>query len=561
MGLQPPITPVGDLLKNNVLYIPDYQREYAWRKDIEVDDYWNDLKDIIKTDATERPYFFGQIVIHDDSQSKRRTVIDGQQRLCTSLIFIAALRKILLDIFSLGTDILPIIYAIGDIERNYLGIKSDANPEVRFRLHLRNADNSFFHDIILTGELPIDKKWRYKGSSQKRLGEAYLYFYQKIREAVSKRALIVDKQKYLLKLLRASADIFQVLVITANDIDDAYILFETINSRGKDLEASDLIKNYFFSKSHQVDTIIQYWDTVLTLVPDNVTVFLRYYWNSKYAFVRKSTLFKSVRGTLSSSDECIAVIKEISYAAEIYSYLESPGSKSLFKSKSIDYCVNSLHTYGATIFYPLAIAMYISGVSESDQEDVYQCIERFVFKNVIISGRLTNEYEEWFSQIARELSSGNILSPRGVIKSIRDRTVREDEFKESFIRFETKTPDIARHILKAIWYWNNRGGLLDITKDNSIANLEHIMPQTLSDDWLGYESIHAEYLYRIGNMTILESPLNKQAQNRSFEYKKTFYQNSDFKMTKDLSNYSEWSKEVIKERQESFYNIACRIWQ
>ena len=80
---------VETYLQKGIYYVPDYQREYSWKSDAEVDDFWRDLEDVVEDNRES--HFFGQVVIHED-KDKKKYIIDGQQRTATSVIFLAVLR-------------------------------------------------------------------------------------------------------------------------------------------------------------------------------------------------------------------------------------------------------------------------------------------------------------------------------------------------------------------------------------------------------------------------------------------------------------------------------------
>src|SRR5690606_15909396 len=84
-------------LQKGIYYIPDYQREYSWVKDEQIDDFWSDLVNAIEEDRDT--HFFGQVVIHDDKVENRKYIIDGQQRTTTSVIFLAVLRDLFEEIY------------------------------------------------------------------------------------------------------------------------------------------------------------------------------------------------------------------------------------------------------------------------------------------------------------------------------------------------------------------------------------------------------------------------------------------------------------------------------
>lgn len=123
---------------NNKYYIPNYQREYSCGND-ELEDFWNDLK--FTKDEEDDIHFFGQIVVHDDSDQKKKFIIDGQQRATTSMIFLRAMQINYDELFEeFGQD--EARYQSSDIESNYLGRKQKRH------LNLGDLDNDEFEKIL-----------------------------------------------------------------------------------------------------------------------------------------------------------------------------------------------------------------------------------------------------------------------------------------------------------------------------------------------------------------------------------------------------------------------------
>ena len=91
-------------------YIPNYQREYSWEND-ELEDFWNDL--MVTMDDSEEVHFFGQIVVHDDPDQKKKFIIDGQQRSTTSMVFLRAMQINFDDLFNLTNDFLDMHFYLG----------------------------------------------------------------------------------------------------------------------------------------------------------------------------------------------------------------------------------------------------------------------------------------------------------------------------------------------------------------------------------------------------------------------------------------------------------------
>ena len=118
-------------LQRGIYYIPDYQREYSWIVDEQVEDFWIDLDSSIKEDRDN--HFFGQVVIHNNKKEDRKYIIDGQQRSTTTVIFLSVLRKLFEQIYK-DYDYSNAQEAYEDIKIKYIGRWSEENNRLRLTL-------------------------------------------------------------------------------------------------------------------------------------------------------------------------------------------------------------------------------------------------------------------------------------------------------------------------------------------------------------------------------------------------------------------------------------------
>lgn len=99
----------------------------------------------------------------------------------------------------------------------------------------------------------------------------------------------------------------------------------------------------------------------------------------------------------------------------------------------------------------------------------------------------------------------------------------------------------------------------ELNNDNMQVNIEHIMPEE-NQLWPETSEYHDDYLWRLGNLTLLSGKLNKQISNKPFKEKKKQYKNSVIALNKELDNFTEWNKSTIEERQERLAELAMMIW-
>src|SRR5665213_185950 len=230
--------------------IPFYQRQYAWKTSPQLELLWEDItnahKRILEDRASLTPHFMGAIVIAQiktyGKQVQAFEIIDGQQRLTTFQLLLTALRDVALSNNS----------SYGDEVQKYLvndGVME--TPEVEcYKLWPSNTDRRSFislvkpsEDIDLIAPKPIDEV-----GIVRRSVEAHIFFKEKIEQ------LTIVGEKFdeyrLEKLFEALKAGLAVVSIELEGGDDPQTIFETLNSRGVDLSAGDLMRNFIFQRAN-----------------------------------------------------------------------------------------------------------------------------------------------------------------------------------------------------------------------------------------------------------------------------------------------------------------------
>lgn len=218
------MTGIAALLRAETFRVPIYQRSYAW-EELEVLDFWEDLKQAI--DAKEPDYFLGTLVLTPDSENGRTIIIDGQQRLATTSLLLAAVR----DIYSEWEE----VEAATETEKAYLSWFDRRTKDHEPRLVLNAEDDSFFRELIVNDDAPAATR-----DSHERISEAYAILCDRLKRDVSEHGKRAEER------LLAWADYLdtQALVITVSvpTEADAFVIFETLNDRGAPLTLGDFAK-------------------------------------------------------------------------------------------------------------------------------------------------------------------------------------------------------------------------------------------------------------------------------------------------------------------------------
>ncbi len=537
---------IHSFLNDGPYYIPDYQREYSWDKSDQLEDYWQDLNSTLES---ERTHFFGQVVIHEAEDGKYY-IIDGQQRTCTSVIILSVLR----DKFSLYED--NNIYAHDnkeDIRTKYIGRWTPKKNELTLQIGI--ADREYFIENIQKAR-PSSVP---KSISQKRIKEAYDFFEFKFSGLLEDVDDEEEKVEILNKYYETIIKKFMLMVITTDDMNEAFIIFETLNARGKDLETSDLLKNYLFMKSESnIENIKKKWMEMSDTLnkKEDITKLIRYYWNAGHDFAREKNLYKKISNEITTVKKCDEFVSDLIKMADLYNCLTSPEDNKYFDDNVIIDKLVNLSIMKAVTFYPIIMAMELQKYSCDDIKKVVKAIEVLVFRNFVVAGLTANRFEVIFAKIAKKISSHKI-SCKEIVSEITENTENDDDFRRKLIGLEVKSVGVAKFILRKIEDYISSEKT--ISKNNKLINLEHIMPKNINQ-WDVTEDDKKKYLYKLANQTLLLDEYNIKASNKPFKDKKLMYQKSEIKITSDLCKYDRWDAITIQDREDKLNDIIQKIW-
>jgi hypothetical protein len=311
-GMQFNLLGIAATLKDRLLAVPIYQRSYAWTAD-EVAEYWGDLRGAFSDITPE--YFLGTLVLTRQASPPRDTIIDGQQRLATTSILLAAVR----DEYERRLD----TKRSEIVQREYLSTSDLRTAAEMPRLSLNSEDAHFFEERIVK-HLAAPEPAR---PSHHLLLEAYGYLRQEVKKTADDAGS--DWEGRLAQWVRFLTDSVKTIVLDVPSDADAFLIFETLNDRGADLTIADLLKNYLFGRSgSKLDAVRDGWMMTLgalDIPSENTlfTTFLRHYWSSLHGAVRERELYKSIKEHVASEAQALEFVSRLQSAAGLYSALLS----------------------------------------------------------------------------------------------------------------------------------------------------------------------------------------------------------------------------------------------
>lgn len=541
------------LIGNGLGYeIPKFQRDYSWETD-QWDDLWQDISPL-NSDETE--HYMGYLVLQS-SDNKNFQVIDGQQRLTILSIIVLAVLRCLKELSDKGIDAEQNIKREEALRNSYIGYLDPVTliPKNKLKLN-RNNDDYYRNYLVQLQNLPL----RNINASEKLMRSCFLWFYERIKkEYVTGEALA--------RFIDTIVDKLFFTVIKVSDELNAFKVFETLNARGVKLSSSDLLKNYLFSvvdatnpHKSELNEMELLWSKVIgKLGSEKFPEFLRYYWNSFNKTVRKNDLFKVIRKNIGTKGDAFSLIRELNVNADIYAALQNPDDDLWIGKREISSYLRELELFQVKQPFSLLIAAYNS-LEESKFERILKACSIISFRYNVIGGLNPNEQENVYNTVALNIRKNKQFNLSELRDIYPDDDRFEIEFSSKIFKSTTRNHRIVKYIFAEIERYRYHA---DIDQSSDLYTIEHIIPESAQDEWsyLGDEVID-RCVYRLGNLTLLEKNLNKEAGIKDFENKRGLYARSSIQLTRIIAeHYSEWTEETVSKRQDSLAVVAKSIWR
>ena len=581
-GIQgPKLSSVGDLLQGNTVFkVPIHQRSFDWRED-HTEELWEDI--CFAVNREDEDYFLGTIVLREVEREEpydSYEIVDGQQRLtCISMIFSAIHNE-----FKSRND----AERAERIFQEFLGSKGyERQAQPRPKIQLNETNNEVYRNYIVESEnrgvvsQVLKNKKKLHPSNQKLL-EAYEYFLTKVSSEASVKGTAYDE--FLVPLINTLNQRVKLIVIPVTDDEGAYLVFESVNARGKDLAVSDLVKNrlYYEVGNEQVRRAKELWDKMeVDLRRRPIPEYLRHFWIAKRAEsgslkVREKNLYRKILRSLPEQNrkaEAIQLLSDLSVSAHDYAMIsdytlwpDDPCYDTSFES-----ILEDLQLFRVSQCYPVLLNV-IQHFEARDILKTFQAIANFSFRYNIIGSGTSGKLESIFGNIAYEIRRGNYTSPEDIADELRsvnpDRQFRVDFQITAFSKRKSK---LARYTLARLENYlrrqNNGHKLEKIDPNDRRISLEHILPQNeeMHANWrddFGVNLDPADYIYRIGNLTLLTKKLNRESADRSFEEKKSAALNkSDLLIDEYVRDANKWGNREIEQRQKQLAKYAVQVWK
>jgi len=546
---------LSDVIGNGKTYtVPPYQRDYSWKRD-QWEDLWND---ILIIESSNSVHYMGSIVLQNMGD-KHFHVIDGQQRFSTLTLIVLAVINQLNSLVEKGIDTDNNKERIELLQKKFIGDKDPGSLTYSSKLKLNENNDSFFQSNLLVFREPTNTNTLQ--DSDKLIYQAFKYFSDRVSDHFSSNE---DGEKITNFLNKLVAEKLMFIQIIVEDELSAYTVFETLNSRGVGLTVTDLLKNYLFSISTQVDLphVKNKWKKIVDVIGlDSFPVFLRHYWISINRLIRQDYLFRAIKDTITSSTEVIQLLDALEENAQLYNALTNYADTFWGGHREIKKRINELSLFKEKQAFPILIAAY-NNLNQEDFASVLRLVSIVTFRYTVIGKLHTNLKEDVYNKAANGISNGELTSIPQIANSLSNLYPTDNDFKNDFASKSISTKrgkKIVRYILFSI---ENKLSNADYPYEENPGTIEHILPENGNENYLNEfpQSIHESLVYRLGNYTILEADKNRACETLPFEEKKEIYQTSQYELSKEISSIH-WTPNSIDRRQERLATYASSIWR
>jgi len=539
-----------------VFRIPGYQRPYAWGTE-QAQELFDDLITFMQAAGGPveemPPYFLGSIVLIKADSSPEADVVDGQQRLTTLTILLAAIRASISE--PSASDVTRLIYEKGS---TILGAKD------RFRLTLRERDCEFFQKFIQ----------REDGVAQLLKHEVGLTDSQNnIRANASLYMQLLSQlpEAERLRLAQFAVTRCYLVVVATPDLDSAYRIFSVLNSRGLDLSPTDILKSEIIGAipSIQRESYTNKWEDAEESLGRAEFTDLFSHIRMVYRRMKpQGTLIKEFKEHVSEVKQPAQFIDRVLLPmVEAYDEILDENYECSSHAESVNESLKWLNRLEFTDWVPPALAFTIRHRQEPEaMADFFRDLERLSYALLLRKAGI-NERIERFSKLTAAIIQKSDLFEDDSPLQVTPVEQGEVYTKLSGMFYETFSARARTTILLRLDTLLSSGGA---KYDYKTITVEHVLPQSPPEGsrwltWFSSSDDQSQWVHKLGNLALLTRKKNSAASNYEFDKKKQSYFAqggvSPFVLTTQVLDKNEWTPAIVAERQQQLLAILEGHWR
>lgn len=552
---------IQDIFSSGYFQIPRFQRPYSWGKD-EVENFWSDIIGD-KTDS----YFIGSMVVYQ-TRKPYFGIVDGQQRLTTITIVLSVIRDAFLR---LGEDNLAKgIHKFIETPNNDYVNEFVLNAETSFP-YLQNHIQSF-NDT--NSEIKIDCE---AGVEESNLKFAYELLTKKLEQHIPIAKVEIPQLEFFahedpvlkLKELRDKFLSLKLVFIQLDNEDDAYLIFETLNARGRDLKTSDLVKNLILKTIKNVHSTLdspkESWNRLVKRFDDIsdssvIDTFLLHYWISKHEYTTDKKLFSLIKDHISKrSDNAKVLLQDLSESALSYTKMLSPETSEWTREQyEVQISLMALNSFKVKQQSSFVLSLLVSyskrKISLNQLKTMLKSIEHFHFVfNAITQQRSSGSIATMYSQHSIELSEAQdndsvqkVLA--SITRKLSEKLPSYSEFEVKFLELSylsnrTKSKQVIKYSLSKLLGAQSNG--LDINHVN--LTIEHLIPEAHSK-----VGVAPEVIGNVGNLLLTDASTNgHKLKDKAPNDKIKILASTGYPLDINFIRDGQWSEDKVLERAKN----------
>jgi Protein of unknown function (DUF1524)/Protein of unknown function DUF262 len=417
------------------------------------------------------------------------------------------------------------------------------------------------------------------------LKQAFEYFQNNLNEvitAINSLPNLSDKKKKArlqeeLSKIRDKILSLKLIFTALDNDDDAYIIFETLNTRGKDLTLSDLVKSHLARllkpSNKGVDLAKDKWEKIHRIFDESqadlsVSTFIHHFWLSRYEYITEKKLYKALRKHI-NKEAAGSFLDDLLKESEIYRYIFEPSSKAWKKDElEIRDSLQAMNLFRIRQQLPLVLSVMRhyedKSLKTKHVRAILSAIENFHFAfTAIASQRSSGGISFMYALAARELYKATTLETKvkGLQKFQKDKLATKlpvyAEFEPSFMELRyssqiTKQKNLVRYILTKIYQKHSTG----LPIDPEQATIEHLAPEHPAKN----TDVSPEQVASIGNLILVNQELNDELANKPFQEKVQILRHAHVWVDQVILDAKDWGSSEIENRtkllaQDAYQNV------
>jgi Protein of unknown function DUF262/Protein of unknown function (DUF1524) len=605
MKMEPTYTSVGKIFEYRpMFFIPKYQRAYAWEAE-PVEDFIKDLINCFDRRKSNTPvnHFFGGVLcvrypVSGAVNQNQYEIIDGQQRISTFTLLMSCLIKLYKELLEQAqkskdeNNKFILNVRIQALSERFIEFRQEIQRQVNSVevMKLSKADHLFYKDLI-RGMAPSPSR-----DSHEKINHAYHTLLKAVRKIIG--TLTLEEKMDNLEIIQNIIDNdFTILYMVTDSKEDAFRLFQVINDRGTNLTVGDLLKaktlEILEGFSNYQNRCEEFWDDILSDPPSHTENYLNWIYESyKGKRAKQDELFdifldgffpehkqhktqtfkngeaEKVHQAVKTIHEDILKCRKLLEGQWLYD-AQQPITN--WDRTRLNILVKELdHTLSIPIF------LAASRLDHKIFSEIVQMIEKVYFRYKIVCNQhatpLKTIYHQESLAIRENPNAYNVSSLRSKLQNLINSKASDLTFKNGLKILEYKTSGGSNKPLKYFlmtveyyyqWYQSGCPGIPSCNDKSRIydfagTSIEHLYPRNIKDD---FKEEKLEPLKNtLGNLTILDPAQNNEGGNNPFPEKRSLYEASSVRLTRNLARFPTWTEQEINEHQNSLIDIALKVF-